>query len=76
MNQLGEGSEANAVVMAIVAMAHAMDIAVTAEGVETEEQRALLQLLGCDNLQGFLLAKPLPEPQLLDYLRQQAIQVA
>jgi EAL domain-containing protein (putative c-di-GMP-specific phosphodiesterase class I) len=49
-----------AIVTAIVAMAHALELDVIAEGVERPEQRDLLERLGCDALQGYLLARPLP----------------
>ncbi|HET6719010.1 MAG TPA: EAL domain-containing protein, partial [Rhodocyclaceae bacterium] len=47
-------------VEAIVNMAHSLDLRVTAEGVETEEQLEFLRDLGCDYLQGFLVGRPLP----------------
>ena len=40
-------------------MAHALDLEVIAEGVERSEQRDVLRDLGCDALQGYLLARPL-----------------
>ena len=50
------------IVQAIVSMAHALELNVVAEGVETEEQLERLRGLGCDLLQGFLLSRPvLPE---------------
>jgi EAL domain-containing protein (putative c-di-GMP-specific phosphodiesterase class I) len=53
------------VVAAIVAMAHALGIRVTAEGIETPEQRELARLAGCDEGQGFWFARPLPPTELL-----------
>ncbi len=47
-----------AIVSAIVALAHALDIQVVGEGVETEAQREFLRNCGCDYLQGYLLGKP------------------
>jgi predicted signal transduction protein with EAL and GGDEF domain len=40
-------------------MAHTLDLRVVAEGVETEAQRDVLVKLGCDELQGYLFAKPM-----------------
>jgi diguanylate cyclase (GGDEF)-like protein/PAS domain S-box-containing protein len=48
-----------AIVSAVIALAHALDIDVVAEGVETNEQREMLQRMGCHTYQGFLYAKPL-----------------
>jgi diguanylate cyclase (GGDEF)-like protein/PAS domain S-box-containing protein len=47
-----------AIVAAIVALAHALQIRVVAEGVETEAQRAFLKSCGCDFIQGYLVGRP------------------
>lgn len=52
--------DGRALVRAIVTMAHALRLDVTAEGVETDEQLTYLDQVGCDTLQGFLLGRPLP----------------
>ena len=49
-----------ALVSTIIDLAHALNLQVVAEGVETEEQSRLLRLLGCDEMQGYLFSKPLP----------------
>jgi diguanylate cyclase (GGDEF)-like protein/PAS domain S-box-containing protein len=48
------------IVQAIIAMAHGLKLRVTAEGVETAGQLTALRRLGCDEYQGYLLAKPMP----------------
>jgi diguanylate cyclase (GGDEF)-like protein len=48
-----------ALVMAIVTLAHNLRLNVVAEGVETEEQLRLLNLISCDEVQGYLFSKPL-----------------
>lgn len=45
---------------AIVSMAHALDMRVVAEGVETPEQLAALQALGCEEVQGYYISRPVP----------------
>ncbi|TNF86143.1 MAG: EAL domain-containing protein [Gammaproteobacteria bacterium] len=55
------GAQHSAIVLStIIAMARALQLEVVAEGVETETQRDQLQAAGCDQLQGFLLGKPMP----------------
>ena len=46
-------------IQAIIRLAHAMDMAVVAEGVETESQREFLLTEGCDYIQGYLVGKPM-----------------
>ncbi len=57
--QLGESSDAEVIVGTIIELARAMQMRVTAEGVATERQRDILVEKGCDELQGFLLSRPL-----------------
>jgi diguanylate cyclase (GGDEF)-like protein len=57
---LGTTGNAGAIVQSIVTLGHALGMKVLAEGVETDEQRVLLRLAGCDEMQGFLFAKPVP----------------
>ncbi len=59
-----------AIVRTIVAMARSMDIAVIAEGVETEEQLQLLINNGCTHYQGYLFGKPVPIEQFEAQLKQ------
>lgn len=54
---------------AIVNMAHSLGLTVVAEGVETVDQRRVLQDIGCDEFQGYLFSQPVPEPQLLELLK-------
>ena len=68
---LGGSPSSQAMVQAIVALGRALDIGLLAEGVETEEQRVLLRLAGCDEMQGFLFARPGPA-EALDALLEAA----
>jgi diguanylate cyclase (GGDEF)-like protein/PAS domain S-box-containing protein len=58
-----------ALVGAIIAMAHALKLRVTAEGVETAEQAAALEALGCDEAQGFWFSRPITATALLNVLK-------
>lgn len=63
-------STSMAIVQAIVSVAHALDIRVTAEGIETETQLAGLRSVGCDFGQGFYFARPLRSPDFGDFLER------
>jgi diguanylate cyclase (GGDEF)-like protein len=53
-----------ALVSTMVNLAHALELRIVAEGVETEDQARLLRLLGCDEMQGYLFSRPLPRDLL------------
>lgn len=55
----------------IVSMVKKLGYETVAEGVETEEQYEYLKKIDCDNIQGFLLGKPMPEEDLADLLMQE-----
>ncbi|MBU6497563.1 MAG: EAL domain-containing protein [Rhodospirillales bacterium] len=57
-----------AIMEAVLAMSSRLDLDVTAEGVETEQQLAMLQRQGCTEVQGFLLARPMPASDVPDFL--------
>jgi EAL domain-containing protein (putative c-di-GMP-specific phosphodiesterase class I) len=62
--KLGSGTRPDTVVRAIVSLAHAHDLVVTAEGVETPEQAEILRSMGCERAQGWLFGRPAaPEPE-------------
>jgi EAL domain-containing protein (putative c-di-GMP-specific phosphodiesterase class I) len=52
------------IVKSIIDVAHSLGLMVTAEGVETVEQLTLLQHLDCDEIQGFLISRPIPLEEL------------
>ena len=68
---LGKEISANALLQAIVALGRALGLTLLAEGVETEEQRVLLRMAGCEEMQGYLFAQPGPR-ETLDRLLAEA----
>ena len=66
----GLGTDANdeAIVAAIISMAHSLGVRTIAEGVETDEQLDRLRHLGCDAAQGHVFAPPLPSADVIDRL--------
>ena len=59
VQDLGTSADARAIAEAVIKLAHALERRVVAEGVETAEQRDLLVAMGCDELQGYLFARPM-----------------
>jgi diguanylate cyclase (GGDEF)-like protein/PAS domain S-box-containing protein len=55
-----------AIVRSIIDMGHALGMTVVAEGVETEEQRTILEQLGCDEIQGYLISPPIEAPRFTE----------
>jgi diguanylate cyclase (GGDEF)-like protein/PAS domain S-box-containing protein len=68
IKDMGEGSAGTRIVAAIIAMGHSLQMEVVAEGVETDEQVALLRDLGCGHLQGFYFGRPQPAASVADLL--------
>jgi len=60
------------IVAMIVSLAHTLGLKVIAEGVEDDEQVRLLRELGCDQIQGYLVSRPLPAHELEKLLRPAA----
>ncbi len=68
VRRLGEDPEAAAIIELIQGLAHALDLKVVAEGVETVAQKEFLQAAGCTQLQGYLFSKPLPVAEFTRWL--------
>jgi EAL domain-containing protein (putative c-di-GMP-specific phosphodiesterase class I)/ActR/RegA family two-component response regulator len=64
---IGIDSDSTAIVAAVMGMAHALDLHVVAEGVETADQLSRLRTLGCDEVQGYYFARP-STPAVIDTL--------
>jgi diguanylate cyclase (GGDEF)-like protein len=74
--QLGRDIEVDSIVRSIIELAKAMNMKVTAEGVETAAQRELLEKLCCDQLQGYLLSRPVTPETLSHLIHDQAVETA
>jgi EAL domain-containing protein (putative c-di-GMP-specific phosphodiesterase class I) len=66
---LGEDPQDTAIVHSVVALAKALGLSVTGEGIETDRQRLLLRDLGCERGQGYFFARPCPAADLEPLLR-------
>ena len=55
------------IVKAITQMGHAMNIGIVAEGVENERQSQILNELKCERVQGYLISKPMPKEEFLNF---------
>jgi EAL domain-containing protein (putative c-di-GMP-specific phosphodiesterase class I) len=72
VSRLGSERHDAAIVEAIVALAHALDMAVTAEGIETGEQLARLTALGCERGQGYYFSRPVQAASASELLAAQS----
>ena len=72
LREVPENPEAAAIVTAILSLARALGRRAVAEGVETEAQRRFLEEQSCPEVQGFLLARPMPVAELEDRMAQVA----
>ena len=70
VNELPHDPEDKAIATAIVAMGHSLHMKVVAEGVETRAQAACLRELGCDEMQGYLLSRPMNPTALVAWMTQ------
>jgi diguanylate cyclase (GGDEF)-like protein/PAS domain S-box-containing protein len=68
INDVSENADAQALVDSIITLAHGLRMKVVAEGVETMVQLDHLRSRGCDEIQGFLLCKPLPRDELCKFV--------
>ncbi len=66
---IGKGEEAAVIVRSLVNLAHNLGLTVCAEGVETQEALDLLQSLGCEKAQGYLIGNPVPATELIEFLQ-------
>lgn len=71
ITELSSDLQSQGMVRNIIRMAHDLNLVVTAEGIETQEQQQLLNAMDCDLIQGYYYSKPLTEKDFITILRQQ-----
>jgi diguanylate cyclase (GGDEF)-like protein len=64
---LSDKNESHAIIRAVADLARSLKLRVTAEGVETAQQLQQIRILGCTEMQGYLLSPPLPAAELLQF---------
>jgi diguanylate cyclase (GGDEF)-like protein/PAS domain S-box-containing protein len=64
VSHVAESEGGRAVIRAVIAMCRALDISITAEGVETQEQFDRLRMESCDQVQGYLISRPVPSSEV------------
>jgi diguanylate cyclase (GGDEF)-like protein len=64
VRRLGKDAQANTLCETMVSVGRSLDITVVAEGIETAEQLQLLQRMGCDQIQGYLISHPVPAEEI------------
>ena len=67
---MSECQRSRAIVESVINMAHALSLHVVGEGIETNEQFAMLAGLGCNEVQGYLISRPLPADDITEFLHQ------
>ncbi|MGR0183375.1 bifunctional diguanylate cyclase/phosphodiesterase [Azospirillum aestuarii] len=72
VTSLTDGSDGGAIAEAIIGMARSLRMQTLAEGVETEEQFGGLARLGCDQIQGYLLGRPMPYDDFVAFIARHA----
>ena len=73
VQRLGKDTRAEEIVRATLSLANGLGLDVVAEGVETDEQAAMLRALGCQFAQGFLFGKPMPPARLRKWLGERVL---
>jgi len=67
--RMTEDPQEMTIITTIISLAHSLDLAVVAEGVETGDQARLLRLVRCDEIQGYLVGKPQPAGEVSNQFR-------
>ncbi|MDL2217111.1 EAL domain-containing protein [Christensenellaceae bacterium OttesenSCG-928-M15] len=67
---IGNSAENQAIINAIIAMSKSLHMVITAEGVETREQYDFLKEANCEEIQGYLISKPMPAQEYIKFVKQ------
>ena len=73
IRELGKQDDCIAIVRAVIALGRDLGMEITAEGVETRQQLEMLERVGCDEIQGYLFSRPVPEAAVLPLLRSMPV---
>jgi polar amino acid transport system substrate-binding protein len=65
---IGRAARNEAIIKAIIGIAHSLDLRVVAEGVASEEQLTFLRECGCDEIQGYIVSRPVPSSEAAKFL--------
>ena len=71
VDDIDEEENSGVIARAVTMLGHSFGMEITAEGVETEEQLAFLRSLGCDEIQGYYYARPMPWNDLVQFMNRQ-----
>ena len=72
IERMGSDRRSSSIIAAMIQLAHAMDLVVVAEGIETQDQLSKLRALGCDRGQGYVFSRPVGAVAFAQYLQAQA----
>ncbi|MBD1547920.1 putative bifunctional diguanylate cyclase/phosphodiesterase [Roseibium aggregatum] len=74
VQSIGQGDgKSREILDTIIMLGHKLDMKVTAEGIETKEQAAVLETLACDHFQGFYYGEPMPLSEMAPYLMEHSV---
>ncbi|MDF7774676.1 EAL domain-containing protein [Sphingomonas sp. AOB5] len=71
IEHVADQAEARTIAQAVIALVHGLGCEAVAEGIENEDQAMVLRVIGCDVLQGYSIAAPMPEEAFLNWVRDE-----